>query len=403
MYSNEKWILTVISTVFGVLAVASSASAQTRVLVQTQSLMPADEARELFNVGQRFFDEYRFTDAENKFREVIRRFPTNPIADRADYYLIRTLSQVGKRGEALGRIGMFSGRYPRSKWVNDVQELRIQLTNQVPASAETILRVSAVSPGFPTPAPNPANPPRTPVTAARFTLELQTSDPEVSLQQEIMRAVFRNNGDRGIEIATERLKANPADPVVLASLNLVAANASIQATSMLMTIVKSSPNLKARRDAIFWLSRAKGDGDAAVDTLTGLLPMLTDEDSEAVIYSLGQIHTDKASNAIAAVARDKNRSEALRNEAVYRIGQSHTTNRIGVLEDIYRNSMDNSRIRQQVIFVLNQTRQPQAMTIIGSAASNDPDFEVRRQAVYWLGQNKTPEATQAVEKLLQRK
>jgi len=400
MYSKGKWILNVTLNVFIVAGMACSAHAQVRAGVQPQSLMPADEAREIFNAGQAFFDEYRFSDAESKFREVIRRFPSNPIADRADYYLIRTLSQVGKRPEALARINMFAMRYPKSKWLNDVQELRMQFTNQVPPSAERILRVSTATPvAAPFTLPTPPIPPTLP---PGFTFQIQISDPEVSLQQEIMRVVFRNNGDQGIQIATARLKANPADPVVLSSLNLVAATASTQATSILLQIVKNSPNPKARRDAIFWLGRTKG-GDGTVDTLTGLLPTLGDDDCEAVVYSLSQIHTDKASNAVAAIARDKNRGEALRNEAVYRIGQSHTPNRVAVLEDIYKTSMDNSRIRQQVIYVLNQTGEPQAITVIGNVASSDPDIEVRRQAAYWVGQNRAGEAGLSRERVLPKR
>ena len=93
----------------------------------------------------------------------------------------------------------------------------------------------------------------------------------------------------------------------------------------------------------------------------------------------------------------------VRNNAVFWIVQSRAANRVGLLNDIYKNSMDNSKIRQQVLFALNQTREPQAVTIIGNIASTDPDIEVRKQAVFWLGQNKSPEANQALEKLLQRK
>ena len=58
------------------------------------------------------------------------------------------------------------------------------------------------------------------------------TDPEVSLQQEIMRAVFFNNSDRAIEIATERLKSDPSDPVVLSNLFMVASSLSAKALPM---------------------------------------------------------------------------------------------------------------------------------------------------------------------------
>src|SRR5207244_2938055 len=97
---------------------------------------------------------------------------------------------------------------------------------------------------------------------------------EISLQQEIMRAMFQNDPGRAIQIATDRLKANMADPVVLSTLNMVATNGSAQALPFLLEIAKSSPNAKARKDAIFWMSQTRGDKDVVVDALNGLLPTL---------------------------------------------------------------------------------------------------------------------------------
>src|SRR5437764_15374739 len=94
---------------FSVAAFASGAPAQHTRLVRLQrSLVPApDEARDIFNAGQQLYDQSRYSEAESKFREVVQRFPKNPIADRADYYLIRALSQSGKKSEALDRINAF--------------------------------------------------------------------------------------------------------------------------------------------------------------------------------------------------------------------------------------------------------------------------------------------------------
>jgi TolA-binding protein len=428
MYSNRKWISKLILTVIVTLVMSAVASAQVRISTYSQSLLPPDEARDLFNAGQRFFDENRFTEAESKFREVVRRFPKNAITDRADYYLIRTLAQLGKKNEALGRVDVFAKQYPRSRWLADVQELRIQWTNQIPPRAEAFLiRVQAPSPGAAVPAPpgnpspagtpfgpvqisGPFAPPAPPVppippgSATPFGLfEFQSSDPEVSLQQEIMRAMFRNNVDRAIEIANERLKADPADPVVLSSLNVIASSRSAQAMSMLLGIVRNSPNPKARRDAIFWLGQSRGDNDTIVDTIVSLLPSLSEDDSEAVAYTLSRIRGDKSLNALAAIARDKSKSEKARTNSIFWIGQTRAANRIGLLEDIYKNSMDNSRIRQQVMYALSRTGEPQAVTVMGNVASTDPDIEVRKQAVFWLGQSRSPEANQALENLLRKK
>ena len=217
-----------------------------------------------------------------------------------------------------------------------------------------------------------------------------------------MRAMFRSDADRAIVIATERLKSNIADPVVISTLNMVATSASAQALPMLLEIAKNSPNAKGRKDAIFWMSQLKVDKDAVVDSLLNLSSSNGD-DSDSINFSLSQIRTEKAVGALATIARDKNKPEPTRENALFWIGQSGMPNRLAMLEDIYKNSMDSQQIRNQVLFALSRTREPQAATILGTVASSDPDIDVRRQAAFWLGHMRIPEATQTLENLLRKK
>ncbi len=364
---------------------------------------PSDEARETFNAGQRLYDEDNFAEAERKFREVIQRFPRHPIADRADYYLIRTLTQLGKRSEALSRVNAFARTYPRSRWVTDVEEMKIRLTNQVPPAAESVLL--QVPPPPPTPRPIAATRGATPAPPRPFVIRQRNSaavDPEITLQQEMMRAMFRSDADRAIVIAIERLKSNIADPVVISTLSMVATSASAQALPMLLEIAKNSPNAKARKDAIFWMSQSKVDRDAVVDSLLSLSSSNGD-DSDSINFALSQVRTEKAVGALATIARDKSKQESTRENALFWIGQSGMPNRLAMLEDTYKSSMDSSQIRNQVLFALSRTREPQAATILGNVASSDPDIDVRRQAAFWLGHMRIPEATQTLENLLRKK
>ncbi len=422
MFSNGKWISKSILMVIAGLGISAPvvlAQTDVHVTVRQRNFMeegPTDRmARELFNTGQRFYDQFRYPDAERTFRDVIQRFPKSSIADRADYYLIRTLSQSGKRSEALERINAFAKSYPKSPWNGDVQEKRIELTNQISPRVEAIL----LSPAPPAPPSAPAAaaptpravefvrgiplPPSPPALRAPFAGPVQNLDLQVSLLQETMRAIFRSDVNRGLQIAIERLKMDMSDPVVLSTLDAVAASSSTQALPFLLDVARNSPNLRARKDAIFWMSQSQGNKDAAVDALNGLLPTLTDGDSESVTFALAQIRTDKALNALAGIARDKNRSEKARSSALFWIGRSNASNRVALLEDIYKNGNDSSQLRSQTLFALSQTHDPQAVPILGSIAASDPDFALRKQAVMWLGQMKSPEATQALENILRKK
>jgi hypothetical protein len=310
MHSNRGWISKVIWVALGVLAGTQIVSAQSvQVQVPRRFVAPfADEAREIFNSGRILYDQDNFTDAEKRFREVIQRFPGHIIADRAEYYLIRTLTQLGRRAEAITRINGFPRTYPRSRWSTDVEELRIKLTNQVPPAAERVLRLQA-----------PPQPPRPP--APRGVLVIQrtpeTADSEISLQQEIMRAIFVSDVNRAIGIATERLKSNMADPVVVSSLSMVAASASPQAFPILLEVAKSSPSLKARKDAIFWMTQTRTDKDAIVDALTGLVSANGDDLDAVVMFALSQISTEKSVSALASIAQDKTKPDLVRQNAIH--------------------------------------------------------------------------------------
>jgi hypothetical protein len=394
---------------FGLTSVASAQVKRVDVLVQRSFAEPSDPARELFNVGQTFYDQFRFADAEKTFRDVVVKYPKSPIADRAEYYLIRTLAQNRKQPEALDRINSFQKSHPKSPWIPDVQEIRIQLTNQVPARVEVyLLRPLPQAP----PAPSAPVSPFASAPTVVFTAGAQfgtipgvalSADPQISLQQEMIRALYRVDVNRAIQISMGRLKADRSDPVVLSTLDVLATSASTQALPFLLDVVKNSPSVKARKDAIFWISQTRGDKDATVDALTGLLSASNDEDSDAIAFALSQIRTDKAFNALAGIARDKARAERLRTSALFSIGQSRMPNRVALLENIYKNSGDNVNVRAQTLFVLSQTRDSQAAAVLGSVAASDPDFALRKQAVFFLGQMKTAEAGQTLENLLQKK
>jgi HEAT repeat protein len=184
---------------------------------------------------------------------------------------------------------------------------------------------------------------------------------------------------------------------------MIAQSRSVEALPVLLSIAKNAATAKARKDAIFWISESKANRDLVVDTLVGLLPAVGDEEAESLSFALGQVRNVKASQALAAIAQDKSKSQRVRDNALFWIGESRTPNRVSLLEDVYRNSMDNTKIRIQALFALSETRDAQAVPVLRSIASTDPDIDVRKQAVFWLGEIRTPEARQALESLLQRR
>src|SRR5262245_47192036 len=423
MYSKTKWI-TKFGPVTLVIALSvSSLAGQSRNLPMRYSFVEMDEARDVMNSGKTLLDNGKYTEASEKFREVVNKFPRNPVAEQSNYLLMLSLSKLKKNAEALTLIDKFLKERPKSRWADDVRALRIEVSKQVPSDVLNSLTARPQIPPEPPVAPVAQGPrappapgvvvgvvpgqqttPTPPAVRPGMPVRVRPEDnPEVRLQLEVLRVLFENNPDRALEISTDRLRSDPSDIVVLSSLHMVAQSRSDRAMPLLVTLAKS-PDSKTRRDAISWIGRSRGEKDALADILVSLVPSMTgEEDSSAIAYALAQVNTPKAYDALASMARDKSKPERLRQSAVQSIGEAKLTNRVTLLEDIYKASSDNVRIRRTVAGALTHGKEPQVVTALTNIATSDPDTNVKITAVNYLGQIKSPEALKALEILLQKK
>jgi HEAT repeat protein len=424
MNSKTKWSIQLGTVSLALALSAVPLSAQIHIPGMPFGFMKADAARDLYNSGRTLYENNKYAEAEAKFKEVLKKYPRNNVADDSGYYLILALSKQRKFDEARAQIELFKKQYSKSEWLGDVQEEQMRLTNELPpayvlaltptppappAQAAAARASQAQTNATPTPAP-PAGGVRVPGVIVGPPVAIPGRgqrapvSPEVSFQQEVLRVLFESDPDRAIEIAADRLKAEPTDQVVLGNLYMVANSKSMKALPLLVTLAKTSPDSRTRRDAVSWISRSRGEKDALADILISLVPsMTTDEDSSGITYALSQVNTPKTIDALAGIARDKSKSDRVRNDALNWIAESRVTNRLTLLEDIYKSNMDNPRTRRQIIPYIGRSKDPQAVTILGSIAISDPDMNVKRDAVTYLGQIKTPEAMKALEALLTKK
>jgi tetratricopeptide (TPR) repeat protein len=204
------------------MAVAPSSAAAQQASAEPQG----DPARSLFLAGRNAWDEGRYAEAEKRFREALSKFPQSEQADRTGFYLIETLARMGRSREALAEIENFFKNYPKSKWFADVQEKRIGLTGQLPPA---------------------------------FFNGGGRGAWDAGLAQEALRALLKNDEERGIGVMRERMRTDPIDPVVLNSLSHLASAASSNALSFLINTAKTAPHPKARSNAAFWLGRMSSD------------------------------------------------------------------------------------------------------------------------------------------------
>jgi HEAT repeat protein len=100
------------------------------------------------------------------------------------------------------------------------------------------------------------------------------------------------------------------------------------------------------------------------------------------------------------LARTSTLPEERRRTAVFWLGQAAGSAAGGALDSIAGDSLGNREIRKQAIFALSQRSNNEGVPILIRIARTSPDRELRRTALFWLGQSQDPRALDLFEEIL---
>jgi tetratricopeptide (TPR) repeat protein len=164
-------------------------------------------------------------------------------------------------------------------------------------------------------------------------------------------------------------------------------------------VLSDSENPDLREKAIFWLGQRESKGNT--DFLRGLYSRLTNEDlKEKVLFSLSQQQGAGNEQWLMNVAADPKENIELRKKALFWAGQSGVP--MSELVGLY-NRMPESEMKEQMIFVFSQRENDAAATDkLFDIAKNDKDPELRKKAIFWLGQSRDPRVQQFLMELINK-
>src|SRR6266566_1141442 len=232
---------------------------------------------------------------------------------------------------------------------------------------------------------------------------------------------------------------------------------------ILLDIVRNDPDQEVREQAVFWLSQVPGDETvAALDSILRD-PKTPPEIQEKAIFALSQHHSARAGAVLRDFAARRDVSIDLREKAIFWIGQSRSPDNAQFLKDLYAkvenddlkdkiifslsqmggadnyrwlmdialnpkedieirkkalfwagqghnvdvadlvklyDSMSDREMKEQLIFVYSQRREEAALDKLFQIGKNDPDRELRKKAIFWIGQSRSPRAAQYLQELI---
>ncbi len=103
------------------------------------------------------------------------------------------------------------------------------------------------------------------------------------------------------------------------------------------------------------------------------------------------------------IAKDANVSRKVRSGAVFWLGQAAGDAATKGLTDLVDDRGADREVRESAVFALSQRPKDEGVPALIRIARQNPDPELRRKAIFWLGQSDDPRALALFEELLTRR
>lgn len=107
--------------------------------------------------------------------------------------------------------------------------------------------------------------------------------------------------------------------------------------------------------------------------------------------------------ALLRIARDDTRPRHARDQAVFWLGQAAGDSVTAHLSSLALDNSVDREIRKQAVFALSQRPKEEGVPALISIARTNRDPELRKNALFWLGQSHDPRAVDLFEELILKK
>lgn len=180
----------------------------------------------------------------------------------------------------------------------------------------------------------------------------------------------------------------------------LAFHAGASADRALDALVAPDKTEETRRTAVFWLGNARGrHGYEMVAKIARDDP--SDRVREHAIFALSQSKEPEAVRTMIDIAHN-DKSAHVRGQALFWL--AHSAQRqiaASAIENAIQNDPE-TEVKKKAVFALSQLPNGDGVPKLIEVAKNNHNPEVRKQAMFWLGQSKDPRALKFFEDVLTR-
>jgi TolA-binding protein len=347
------------------------------------SYAPQDPADSLWRAARAALNENEYRRAAQLFRQITTRHPRSAYAADAFYFEALALSRLNTPAElrtARQRLRDLEQRFPNAANLRDARELAVRIDGQLArqGDAEAAARVAERS--------QPAAAPRAPTRRAPTRPSAAGCPDDGGVRAAALNALLVMESSQALpllrEVMANRHECNA--PLRRQAIFLIAQKHAADAEDVLLDAVRNDPDRQVRENAIFWLSQVPGE--RAVDALVQVLRGSDDRRvQERAVFALSQHRHPRAAETLRAWALRDDASLESRRQAVFWLGQQ--PGQSAFLRDVYARSSD-TRLKESVLFAMSQSRDAGSERWLIDIALNEREpVNVRKQALFMVAQH----------------
>jgi HEAT repeat protein len=335
----------------------------------------ADPADSLYRLAREAMSRGDYKRAAEIFHRIPARYPQSAYAGQALYYEAYSLYRSGGDDElstARDRLNELKQRYPAIA-KSDGAVLLTRVCGELAkrgdeACAVDIERTAQKDP------------------PAQGGKSCPDEDDENDDRIAALNALLQMDADRAMPILKKVLERRDPCSAGLRrkALFLVSQKRTDETANILMSAARNDPDPEVREKAVFWLSQVPGSTPLLEEILKGN----ADENiKEQALFALSQQNDPRAAQILRDFAARESESEELRDKAIFWLGQRRSTENTEFLRNLY-SRIKNQDLREKVLFSLSQQRGAgNEQWLMNIAVDPKEDIELRKKALFWAGQS----------------
>ena len=335
----------------------------------------ADPADSLYRLAREAMSRGDYKRAAELFHLIPQRYPQSAYASQSMYYEAYSLYRSGGEDD----LGIARDRLKQLKqkdaklWKNDGSALLTRVCGELAKRGDEACAADIETAAQKDPPVQSGN-------------GCPSEDDEGDDRIMALQALMNMDAERAMPILQKVLaRRDPCSAGLREkAVFLVSQKRTPETASILMNVARTDPSQDVREKAVFWLSQVPGSTGLLEEILKGN----GDENiKEKALFSLSQQHEPRAQQALREFALRDSESGDLREKAIFWLGQGRSTENTEFLRNLYSRLTDQD-LKEKVLFSLSQQRGAgNEQWLMNIAVNPKEDVELRKKALFWAGQS----------------